>query len=159
MCSSSCTFIHDLTPMNSKGIWKDSQIAPLKRIVDFCHSQGTKVGVQLAHAGRKASLLAPWVSSVRTAAVDEGGWPDKGSHPSFKTVKRKRMIDIFGSQYTLQALSPMLTISTFPRRYLRKICNTSRMLSQTPSSGARRLDVSVPPRPIIGLHLDNRLHS
>ncbi|KAF9502407.1 putative NADH:flavin oxidoreductase 2 [Pleurotus eryngii] len=64
------------------GIWKDSQIAPLKRIVEFCHSQGTKVGIQLAHAGRKASLLAPWIGPVRTAAADEGGWPDKVYAPS-----------------------------------------------------------------------------
>ncbi|KAJ8702281.1 hypothetical protein PTI98_001015 [Pleurotus ostreatus] len=64
------------------GIWKDSQIAPLKRIVEFCHSQGTKVGIQLAHAGRKASLLAPWIGPVRTAAVDEGGWPDEVYAPS-----------------------------------------------------------------------------
>ncbi|KAF7436544.1 hypothetical protein PC9H_003377 [Pleurotus ostreatus] len=64
------------------GIWKDSQIAPLKRIVEFCHSQGTKVGIQLAHAGRKASLLAPWIGPVRAAAVDEGGWPDEVYAPS-----------------------------------------------------------------------------
>lgn len=43
-----------------QGLWADRQIAPLKRIVDFAHSQGTKIGVQLAHAGRKSSTLAPW---------------------------------------------------------------------------------------------------
>ncbi|KAF7340125.1 putative NADPH dehydrogenase C23G7.10c [Mycena venus] len=42
------------------GLWKDSQIAPLKRIVEFSHAQGTKIGIQLAHAGRKASTYAPW---------------------------------------------------------------------------------------------------
>jgi NADPH2 dehydrogenase len=36
------------------GLWSDAQIEPLARIVRFCHSQGAKVAVQLAHAGRKA---------------------------------------------------------------------------------------------------------
>ncbi len=35
------------------GIWKDEHIAPIKRIVDFIHDQGSLAGVQIAHAGRK----------------------------------------------------------------------------------------------------------
>lgn len=42
------------------GLWKDEQIAPLARIVDFLHSQGAAAGIQLAHAGRKASTPVPW---------------------------------------------------------------------------------------------------
>jgi len=42
------------------GLWKDEHIAPLSRIVDFLHSQGAAAGVQLAHAGRKASTPLPW---------------------------------------------------------------------------------------------------
>ena len=42
------------------GLWKDEQIAPLKRIVDFLHSQGAAAGIQLAHAGRKAATAVPW---------------------------------------------------------------------------------------------------
>jgi 2,4-dienoyl-CoA reductase-like NADH-dependent reductase (Old Yellow Enzyme family) len=42
------------------GLWKDEQIAPLARIVDFLHSQGAAVGIQLAHAGRKASTPVSW---------------------------------------------------------------------------------------------------
>ncbi|KAG8921083.1 hypothetical protein FRC00_009166 [Tulasnella sp. 408] len=45
------------------GIWDDKHVAPLKRIVNFVHSQGTKIGIQLAHAGRKASTHAPWVQA------------------------------------------------------------------------------------------------
>src|SRR5690606_16897771 len=37
------------------GLWKDEHIAPLARIVDFLHGQGAAAGIQLAHAGRKAS--------------------------------------------------------------------------------------------------------
>jgi len=67
------------------GLWTDSQIAPLKRIVDFAHAQGTLVGVQLAHAGRKASTLSPWMhinaakthrATTHVAQADERGWPD-----------------------------------------------------------------------------------
>jgi 2,4-dienoyl-CoA reductase-like NADH-dependent reductase (Old Yellow Enzyme family) len=54
------------------GLWTDSQIAPLKRIVDFAHAQTAKVGIQLAHAGRKASTLAMWVqrSADRTRSAN-----------------------------------------------------------------------------------------
>ncbi|KAJ7269332.1 NADH:flavin oxidoreductase 2 [Mycena haematopus] len=70
------------------GLWQDSQIAPLKRIVDFCHSQGTKIGIQLGHAGRKASTYAPWIKEKTghgtswVAKEDEHGWPDKVYAPS-----------------------------------------------------------------------------
>lgn len=55
------------------GLWKDEHIAPLKRITHFLHKQGAFAGIQLAHAGRKASMCAPWVGE-RVATVEEGGW-------------------------------------------------------------------------------------
>lgn len=42
------------------GLWEDGQIAPLKRIVDFLHQNGSAAGIQLAHAGRKASTPIAW---------------------------------------------------------------------------------------------------
>lgn len=42
------------------GIWSDAHIGPLKRIVDSVHRHGAKIGLQLAHAGRKASIQRPW---------------------------------------------------------------------------------------------------
>lgn len=65
-----------ISPEDS-GLWKDSQIAPLKRIVDFIHGQNTKASIQLAHAGRKASMLAPWITETthKARAPDsQGGW-------------------------------------------------------------------------------------
>ena len=47
-----------ITPEDS-GLWLDSQMEPLKKIVEFAHSQGQKIGIQLGHAGRKASTVAP----------------------------------------------------------------------------------------------------
>jgi 2,4-dienoyl-CoA reductase-like NADH-dependent reductase (Old Yellow Enzyme family) len=45
------------------GLWDDSQIAPLKRIADFLHSQGTAAGIQIGHAGRKAATPVGWRGS------------------------------------------------------------------------------------------------
>jgi 2,4-dienoyl-CoA reductase-like NADH-dependent reductase (Old Yellow Enzyme family) len=58
------------------GIWNDAQQHAWARIVDFIHSQGTVAGLQLAHAGRKASVYPEWGSEGRkgTMPVDEGGW-------------------------------------------------------------------------------------
>ncbi|KAL2060333.1 hypothetical protein VTL71DRAFT_9728 [Oculimacula yallundae] len=66
------------------GLWTDSQIAPIRRIADFIHSQNQKIGIQLAHAGRKASTLAPHLSEKGkdTATAAEGGWPDDVMGPS-----------------------------------------------------------------------------
>ncbi|KAJ5383164.1 Aldolase-type TIM barrel [Penicillium concentricum] len=63
------------------GLWKDSQIAPLKQVVEFAHSQGQKIGIQLAHAGRKASTVAPWLGGV-VANNSVGGWTDNVKAPS-----------------------------------------------------------------------------
>lgn len=70
-----------ISPEDS-GLWKDGQIAPLKRIADFVHSQGQLLGIQLAHAGRKASTRAPWIVKVEgrseVATAEEGGWEANG---------------------------------------------------------------------------------
>lgn len=55
------------------GIWKDQHIALLKRITDFLSAQGAVPGMQLAHAGRKASTGAPWLGG-KPLAPPEGGW-------------------------------------------------------------------------------------
>ncbi|KAJ4864166.1 oxidoreductase [Trichoderma harzianum] len=73
-----------ISPQDS-GLWQDSQIAPLKRVVDFVHSQGSKIGIQIAHAGRKASTLAPWIGGTANktlAEEDVGGWPNDVVGPS-----------------------------------------------------------------------------
>lgn len=55
------------------GIWKDEHIAYLARIVSFMHQQGALAGIQLAHAGRKASVTEPW-NGGRQIHPDKGGW-------------------------------------------------------------------------------------
>jgi hypothetical protein len=39
------------------GIWSDDHIPAIKRVVDFVHTQGSKMGIQLAHAGRKVNKI------------------------------------------------------------------------------------------------------
>lgn len=70
-----------ITPEDS-GIYLDAHIAGLKQHVDFAHSQGQKIGIQIAHAGRKASTIAPFLSSGATATEDDGGWPENVVGPS-----------------------------------------------------------------------------
>lgn len=70
-----------ITPEDS-GLWEDGQIGPLKRIVEYAHSQGQKIAIQLAHAGRKASTVAPWLSPGDTAVEEVGGWPNDVWAPS-----------------------------------------------------------------------------
>ena len=55
------------------GLWNDAQAEALARIVRFIGSQGAAAGVQLAHAGRKASNPAPWKGSG-SLPVEKGGW-------------------------------------------------------------------------------------
>lgn len=61
------------------GIWKDEHIEKLKQITSFIHEQGSVAGIQLAHAGRKASFPSPWKGKHQIKLAD-GGW--QGVAPS-----------------------------------------------------------------------------
>ena len=64
------------------GIWGDEHVRAWSRVTSFVRSQGATPAVQLAHAGRKASVQPPWVGG--TAGPVEGGWqpvgPDSRPH-------------------------------------------------------------------------------
>ena len=55
------------------GIWNDEQADGWAYIVDFMHNQGAAVGIQLAHAGRKASVYREW-SGRGSVPLTDGGW-------------------------------------------------------------------------------------
>ncbi len=55
------------------GLWNDAQRDAFVPIVEAAHAAGAKIGVQLAHAGRKASTHVPWQGSGQVPA-DQGGW-------------------------------------------------------------------------------------
>lgn len=56
------------------GIWSDAHIEPWHRVTSFVRSQGALAGIQLAHAGRKASTYAPFAAGVGSVPEAEGGW-------------------------------------------------------------------------------------
>lgn len=71
----------------SKGLWSDNQIPSYKRIVNYIHAHHGKIGIQLGHAGRKASVVSSWVQNMsqeagweggRVASEANSGWPKKG---------------------------------------------------------------------------------
>lgn len=61
------------------GLWNDAQRDALARIVDFMHAQGALAGIQLEHAGRKASTYPGWGTDKHgTIPADQGGWQTVG---------------------------------------------------------------------------------
>lgn len=56
------------------GIWKDEHVAMLTRIAAFIKERGAVPGIQIAHAGRKASCNVPWEQNGAPIPVEAGGW-------------------------------------------------------------------------------------
>ncbi|MEA9985231.1 NADH:flavin oxidoreductase/NADH oxidase, partial [Subtercola sp. RTI3] len=63
------------------GLYTDEQQAAFARITAMLHAQGAVAGIQLAHAGRKASTFKPWAGQRGTVPVSEGGWMTVGPSP------------------------------------------------------------------------------
>lgn len=63
------------------GIYEERHEPPLARIAEFVRSQGAVPGIQLAHAGRKASSNVPWEKGGSQIAVTDGGWPAVAPSP------------------------------------------------------------------------------
>lgn len=61
-----------ISPQDS-GIWSNNHVQSFKPICDFAKSQNCAIGIQLAHAGRKASTTPPWLGG-KYLSVDKGGW-------------------------------------------------------------------------------------
>ncbi|HEV7207397.1 MAG TPA: NADH:flavin oxidoreductase/NADH oxidase [Mycobacteriales bacterium] len=62
------------------GIWSDEHARAYERIAAFITAAGAVPGMQLAHAGRKASTRAPWLGRGAVPSAD-GGWPTVGASP------------------------------------------------------------------------------
>lgn len=60
------------------GIWSDEHVEPLRRITRFIEAQGAVAGIQLAHAGRKASTWQPWLGRHGSVPIGAGGWTPVG---------------------------------------------------------------------------------
>ena len=76
-----------ITPGDA-GLWDDKHIEPLARVARFVHQHGAALGVQLAHAGRKAGCARPW-EGAQQLPLDQGGWKTVGPSPiAFKEAHR-----------------------------------------------------------------------
>ncbi len=96
-----------ITPQDL-GLWKDDHIPGLKRIVAFVHSQGARAGVQLAHAGRKASMALPWAKEQRFLTPAEGGWPNvmaPSAVPFAENFAQPTELDLAGIQAIVRAFA------------------------------------------------------
>lgn len=85
--------------LNDAGIWRDDHIAAWAPIVDFCRSYGATMGMQIAHAGRKAGTRPPWLG--RTALTrEERGWqtiaPSEVPHDGLPTPHALSTAEIAG---------------------------------------------------------------
>ena len=88
------------------GIWNDEQERAWRRIADFIRSQGTVPGIQLAHAGRKASTAAPWTGGGYVEVAD-GGWADvvAPSPVAFDGLPAPRELDRAGIERIVAAFA------------------------------------------------------
>lgn len=85
------------------GIWNDEQAAAWKTIVDLCHAHGTKMVMQLAHAGRKGSSYRDW-SGVGTVPESEGGWQTvSATDVPFGEYQAPRRLEVSEIQELVQA--------------------------------------------------------
>jgi len=68
-----------ISPSDS-GIWSNTQAQAFKRITGFIQEEGSVPGIQLAHAGRKASTDVPW-RGEKPLTINEGGWQPLAPSP------------------------------------------------------------------------------
>ena len=86
------------------GIYRDAHVDMLRRIVRFIHTQGSAAGIQLAHAGRKASTEPPWRGGKKVDIAD-GGWapvaptdvPFDAAYPVPKALNTAEIDDVVAS--------------------------------------------------------------
>ncbi|KAI8600274.1 NADH:flavin oxidoreductase/NADH oxidase [Dissophora ornata] len=103
------------------GLWDDAQVYKLKEIVDFVHAQGSKIGIQLAHAGRKASTKAPYTNHSEpefwrdNVVAPSGGahlqWDHNHVVPRELSIEEiQETIDAFGAAAARAAHASMDTV-------------------------------------------------
>jgi 2,4-dienoyl-CoA reductase-like NADH-dependent reductase (Old Yellow Enzyme family) len=79
------------------GIWNDEQVIAWQKIVDFVHAQGSKIGIQLWHAGQKGSTGAPWQGQDYVPEA-QGGWqavaPSEVAFGKLPTPRKLTVVEI-----------------------------------------------------------------
>lgn len=90
------------------GLWNTEQEQALAPIVDFMHAQGAAAGLQLAHAGRKASTYRPWGEDERTGSVPHsaGGWATVApSAVAYPGLEQPQTLDVGGIEEITEAFA------------------------------------------------------
>ncbi|HEV8145900.1 MAG TPA: NADH:flavin oxidoreductase/NADH oxidase [Bryobacteraceae bacterium] len=89
------------------GIWSDAHIEPFARIASFVHRMGAAAGIQLAHAGRKASTGPPWAGTKRLTTAEEGAWDvvAPSAIPFRETDPTPTALDVAGIRGIVSAFS------------------------------------------------------
>lgn len=92
-----------ITP-DDLGLWEDGHIKGLSEIVKFTESQGSAIGIQLAHAGRKASTTSPWKGGAVIPTTDAHGWQPvaPSAIPFFENEKAPAALDKEGIKKVIQ---------------------------------------------------------
>ncbi|KAI0765849.1 FMN-linked oxidoreductase [Trametes elegans] len=67
---------------HDSGLWSDEHVPPLRALVELAHSQGQKIGIQLGHAGRKASIAPLWLAHHGVVPKEFGGFAEDAVAPS-----------------------------------------------------------------------------
>ncbi|KAG0269272.1 protein disulfide-isomerase precursor [Actinomortierella ambigua] len=101
------------------GIWSDDHIPAIKRVVDYVHAAGGKIGIQLAHAGRKASTVPPyntvdpeafWKHDV-VAPTGDLRWDDHHVNPRELSVEEiQEVVAAFGAAARRADMAGMDTV-------------------------------------------------
>lgn len=88
-----------ITPGDT-GIWNDEQVAAWRRITDVIRAQGALSGIQLAHAGRKASTFRPFDPESGSVPRDRGGWetiaPSEIAFTGYATPRAVELAELAG---------------------------------------------------------------
>lgn len=85
------------------GIWNDAQVEAWRRITRFIRSQGAASGIQLAHAGRKASVWPETLRRSGSQPLDEGGWDTvSASAVAFDGLREPHALDDAGIEAVIE---------------------------------------------------------
>jgi len=92
------------------GIWEDAQVPGLKRIVDLYHQYGAACGIQIGHAGRRASAERPWDGAAPIQRHDgpEAAWqrvgpsdaPEREGYPAPRPLSESEIADLIEAHVT-----------------------------------------------------------
>lgn len=86
------------------GLWNEAQRDALVPIVDLAHQQGAAIGIQLAHAGRKASTYAGWgTEKTGSLSAEDGAWQTVGPSPvAFPGLEAPQALDAAGIDQVIE---------------------------------------------------------